>query len=222
MNKTFNLYCDESCHLENDNKSHMFLGSVSVAYNQLKHHTQMIKLLKQKHNFYGEIKWKSVSKSKQKFYSELIDYFFNTDMQFRTVGVKKCMFDPHLSHSFDDFYYKMYYVLLNYRIHSLYSYNVYLDIKDTLSAYKVNRLKSILNTKYGVFRNVQNMHSHESIFIQLTDFLMGAISYEHNNILKKNQTKVHLINKIKSHCGSDLSKTFNHHHQFNLFFIDLQ
>ena len=34
MSKTFNIYCDESCHLENDHKPYMFLGSVSSAYNQ--------------------------------------------------------------------------------------------------------------------------------------------------------------------------------------------
>ncbi|MBE6250150.1 MAG: DUF3800 domain-containing protein, partial [Bacteroidales bacterium] len=27
MNKTFNIYCDESCHIENDHKKYMFLGS---------------------------------------------------------------------------------------------------------------------------------------------------------------------------------------------------
>ena len=25
MNKTFNIYCDESCHIENDHKKYMFL-----------------------------------------------------------------------------------------------------------------------------------------------------------------------------------------------------
>lgn len=51
MNKTFNIYCDESCHLENDHKPFMFLGSVSSAYNQVKLHTERINELKQKHHF---------------------------------------------------------------------------------------------------------------------------------------------------------------------------
>ncbi len=46
MNKTFNIYCDESCHLENDHKPYMFLGKVSSAYNQVKLHTDYIKELK--------------------------------------------------------------------------------------------------------------------------------------------------------------------------------
>ena len=36
MSKTFNIYCDESCHIENDHKQFMFLGKVSAAYNQVK------------------------------------------------------------------------------------------------------------------------------------------------------------------------------------------
>ena len=91
--------------------------------------------------------------------------------------------------TFDDFYYKMYYQLLNYKIDTTDHYIVYLDIKDTLSAIKVRKLKQILNVKYGVFRNIQNIRSEESILMQLADFLMGAISYNYNDIQKLNQAK---------------------------------
>lgn len=46
VNKTFNIYCDESCHLENDKQRFMFLGSVCVGYNQIKGITNRIKDLK--------------------------------------------------------------------------------------------------------------------------------------------------------------------------------
>ena len=68
MSEIFNVYCDESCHLENDHKKYMFLGSTSVAYNQVKLHTDYINNLKKKHHFYAEIKWSTVSKSKLRFY----------------------------------------------------------------------------------------------------------------------------------------------------------
>ena len=42
MNKTFNIYCDESCHIEHDHKDYMFLGSVSCAYPQIRRHTKRI------------------------------------------------------------------------------------------------------------------------------------------------------------------------------------
>ena len=200
----------------------MFLGSVSSAYNQIKLHTENIKQLKDKHNFYAEIKWTSVSKSKYHFYMELVDYFFATDLKFRTVGVEKVKINNDaFGQSYDDFYYKMYYILLNHNLNNLYSYNVYLDIKDTLSAHKVNKLKEILNTKYGVFRNVQNIKSHESLILQITDFIMGAISYYHNNEEKANVAKMQIIKKIKQHSGENLMKT-NYSDKLNLFFIELQ
>lgn len=222
MNKTFNIYCDESCHIEHDQKPFMFLGSISAAYNQVKLHTEKIKEIKAKHNFYAEIKWTNVSKSKFHFYMELIEYFFATDLKFRTVGVDKSKINNEaFGSTYDDFYYKMYYYLLNHNLNSLYNYNVYLDIKDTLSAYKVNMLKEILNTKFGVFRNVQNIRSNESLLMQLTDFMMGAISYHHNNEAKENQAKVQIINKIQHHSGDNLMKT-NYSDKLNLFFIELQ
>lgn len=221
--KTFNIYCDESCHLENDHKPYMFLGSVSSAYNQVKRHTARINEIKKKHHFYAEIKWSNVSKSKLRFYEELIDYFFDTDLRFRTVGVKKCQINNEaFNQSYDDFYYKMYYYLLNHNLNFTYKYNVYLDIKDTLSAYKVNRLKEVLNTaKFGIFNNVQNIRSHESILMQIANFIMGAISYHHNNAKKENTAKIKIIEKIRQHAGETLDQT-NYSNKLNLFFIELQ
>ena len=143
--KTFNIYCDESCHLEHDHKKFMFLGSVSSAYPQVKRHCRRIKELKRTHNFYAEIKWSNVSMSKLRFYLDLVDYFFDTDLRFRAIGIEKSRIKcDDFNTSYDDFYYKMYYRLLNYNINTLYNYNVYLDIKDTLSALKVRRLKDLL------------------------------------------------------------------------------
>lgn len=222
MSKTFNIYCDESCHLENDHKPFMLLGQISVAYNQVRLHTKAINDIKDRHKFGAELKWTKVSKSKLSFYLDLVDYFFATDIQFRAVGVEKAKINNEkFNQSFDDFYYKMYYHLLNHNIDSSYSYNVYLDIKDTLSAHKVEKLKGILNTKYGVFRNVQNIRSHESILMQLADFLMGAISYKKNDTKRLNVAKLKIIEKIEKHCNHELTST-NYNDKINLFFIELR
>lgn len=42
--KTFNFYCDESCHLENDHLPFMLIGYVSSAYNQVKLHKDNIEI----------------------------------------------------------------------------------------------------------------------------------------------------------------------------------
>lgn len=220
MKKTFNIYCDESCHLENDHKDFMLLGSVSSAYNQVKGHTERIKALKEKHKFNAEIKWSKVSPSKQQFYIDLIDYFFATDLRFRAVVVDKSSIETG---DYDSFYYKMYYQLLNHNKNSTYSYNVYLDIKDTLSAFKVQKLREILNIKYGVFRTVQNIRSNESILMQLADFIMGAISYNLNNKGDNTVAKQSIIDKIAKHSKQELiSSSFFSEKKLNLFFIELR
>lgn len=223
MNKTFNIYCDESCHIEHDGFPFMFLGSVSCAYPQVRRHTQRIKEIKEKHRFYAEIKWTNVSSSKLRFYMELIDYFFDTDLKFRALGIKKEAINCEaFQSSYDDFYYKMYYQLLNYKIDTLDHYNVYLDIKDTLSAAKVRKLKEILNVKLGTFRNIQNIRSNESLLLQLCDLIMGAISYHNNDVKHANEAKVAIIEKIRKHSNlMDLSHT-NYNSKLNLFFIELR
>ena len=220
MKKTFNIYCDESCHLENDHKKYMLLGSVSSAYNQVKGHTERIKAIKEKHKFNAEIKWSKVSPSKQQFYIDLIDYFFATDLQFRAVIVDKSKIKTD---AYDTFYYKMYYQLLNHNKNSTYTYNVYLDIKDTLSAFKVQKLREILNVKYGVFRIVQNIRSHESVLMQVADFIMGAISYNLNNEGVNTNAKQSVIDKIAKHSQQELiNSSYFREKKLNLFFIELR
>ncbi|MEN6569634.1 MAG: DUF3800 domain-containing protein [Rikenellaceae bacterium] len=223
MGKTFNIYCDESCHLENDHKKFMFLGSVSCAYPQVERHSKRIAELKKEHNFYAEIKWTKVSHSKLYFYLDLVDYFFDTDLKFRAIGIDKSKIkNDDFLQTYDDFYYKMYYQLLIHNINSLYQYNVYLDIKDSLSACKVRKMREILNVKMGVFRSVQNIRSHESVLMQLADFLMGAISYNINDEKHGNSAKIQIIEKIKKHSQlPDLGKT-NYNDKLNLFFIELK
>ncbi len=185
-------------------------------------HTAQINELKQKHRFYAEIKWSAVSQSKLRFYSELIDYFFATDLKFRAIGIEKDKINnTAFGQTYDDFYYKMYYQLLNHKINSCYSYNVYLDIKDTLSSYKVRKLNEILNAKYGVFQRIQNIRSHESVLMQLTDFLMGAVSYYKNNQERKNTAKIQLIEKLMKKSGCSFDST-NYSEKLNLFFIELK
>lgn len=224
MNKTFNIYCDESCHIENDHKNFMLLGSVSSAYNQVKRHTERIKAIKIKYHFYGEIKWSNVSSSQYRFYKEVLEYFFDTDLHYRAVIVNKQKIDhSNIYQDYDTFYYKMYYFLLNHNKNSQYAYNVFLDIKDTLSAYKVTKLKEILNTQYEVFRNVQNIRSHESIILQISDLITGALAYHLNNKDKKVKAKVDLINLIRKHAPNGLEANSNYNDtKLNLFFIELQ
>ncbi len=222
MNKTFNIYCDESTHLQNDGMPYMIIAYISTAYNQLKQHNEHFKMLKAKHKFKGEIKWSNVSKSQYPFYSDVIEYFFATDINFRAVIVDKSQIDEsRLDFTYSDFYFQMYYQLLFHKIRPEYVYNIYLDIKDTCSQKKLKKLSDILNNSKAI-RNIQFIRSHESYLLQLSDLIMGAVNYrlrELNTVTAKNN----LIHKIETHTKIELTRsTPLNADKFNLFFIDLK
>lgn len=223
--KSYNIYADESCHLENDGIPFMLIGYTMAPYNKTKEHYDNIKLIKEKHGFKNEIKWNSVSSSKYDFYQDLIDYFFKSDLQFRTIVVDKRLIQLSENENFDDFYYKMYYQLLFHKIDMENSYYIYLDIKDTLSSRKVAKLKKILNIKYSTIRELKNIRSHESILMQMTDLLMGALSYHLRclDLENKVEAKINLIKRIELYHKLPLTKsTSRDNNKFNLFFIDLK
>ncbi|HRD39860.1 MAG TPA: DUF3800 domain-containing protein [Bacteroidia bacterium] len=216
--KTFNLYCDESTHLQNDGMPYMLISYVSCAYNQLKTHKEYIKHLKKKHSYKGEIKWSNISTKKYHFYSDLIDYFFSTDLLFRAVIIEKTQIK---SENFSEFYFMMYYQLLHHKLNLEHNYNVYFDIKDTCSHQKLHKLKTILKYNAAI-RNFQFIKSHESSLMQITDVIMGAINYKLRG-LNKVTAKNKIIEKIESHSKLSLTQsTAKNADKFNLFFIDLK
>ena len=97
------------------------------------------------------------------------------------------------------------------------------DIKDTLSAYKVNKLKDILNTQYGVFNNVQNIRSHESLLLQLSDVITGALSYHLNDSEGRVLAKRKIIETIDHRSGQKLTKSSTYDEdKMNVFHIELR
>jgi hypothetical protein len=116
----------------------------------------------------------------------------------------------------------MYYQLLSKKLDPENNYNIYLDIKDTRSAKKVNGLKKYLNANFITVRNLQNIRSYESELMQLTDILTGAISY-HLRGLNSVIAKRKIIEKIQQHSKHPLTcSTTKDQQKFNLFFIDLK
>jgi len=201
----------------------MLIAYVSSAYNQVKLHNRNIRALKQKYFLKGEVKWSALSKSQYPFYSELIEYFFATDLQFRAIVIDKAQLKHgEFNQSHDDFYDKMYFQLLNKKIYPENSYNIFIDIKDTHSYKKAASLKEFLNHNFVAVRNLQVIRSYESELMQLTDVLMGAISYhlrKDSKVIAKNR----IIEKIQAHCKLPLTQsTPRVADKFNLFFIELK
>ncbi|MHC4738052.1 MAG: DUF3800 domain-containing protein [Planctomycetota bacterium] len=216
MSITYNIYCDESCHLEHDHIPIMLFGAVWCPRNKVKDISKQIRQLKTKHNANGEIKWTKLSSGGRiQFYQNLLDYFFAEDnLNFRclvVVGKDRLNHDYFNQGSHDSFYYKMYYQLLLNVVNKPEShFNIYLDIKDTRGSRKIRELRNILHNKLGDYEHstisqIQLVRSHESELVQLADFLMGAVAYcNRDDISKNNSAKINIIQKIKTYTRTDL------------------
>jgi hypothetical protein len=227
MIEEFNVYCDESCHLENDGKKSMILGAIWCPVYHTHSIFERIREIKINHCLSKslEIKWNKVSPAKKDFYRDLIDYFFDEDdLHFRALIVpdKNILNHKIYNQTHDEFYYKMYFDLLKVILDPHSSYNIYIDIKDTRSQYKILKLQEVLrSSKYDfshkIVKKVQQVRSHEVEILQLTDLLLGAVSYEANG-LNTSETKKFLIDKIKHRSGYSLKySTLFKEQKFNLF-----
>ena len=216
MSLTYNIYCDESCHLEHDRQSVMVLGAVWCPKEKAHEISVHMRQLKKNHGLSTtfESKWTKVSPAKQAFYLNLLDYFFeNDDLHFRALVVQdKSRLQHELyEQTHDTWYYKMYFDMLNGILDPDARYRIYLDIKDTRSAAKISKLHDVLcsnvyDFQRQIIERVQTVRSHEVEILQLTDLLIGAVSYV-NRGLHTNAAKVALIERMREHSGYSLTKT---------------
>jgi hypothetical protein len=226
MSETYNLYCDESCHLENDGQKAMVLGAVWCPSDKRREIADRIREIKIKHGLgkQFEIKWTKVSQSKLDFYLDVVDYFFDDDdCHFRAlVAPNKSILDHgKYGQNHDQWYYKMYFVMLKAVFQPQSHYRVYIDIKDTLGADKVKTLHNVLcNNAYDYSRTlverIQQIHSDEAEQMQLADLLIGALSYLHRG-LSANKAKNKIIQRIRQRSGYELTRnTLQMETKFNL------
>ena len=231
MENIFNVYCDESCHLEKDHQPVMLQGALWCSVLDARQLSLSIREIKKTHKADGELKWTKVSRSRVKFYLELVNFFFkNPGIHFRALVVLE---KNKLNHSrfnlgsHDDFYYKMYFSLLSKILSPDKQYNIYLDIKDTRSRLKVKKLREVLcNNVYDftsqMIKHIQNIHSHESDLMQMCDFLLGAVSYRQRG-LASNPVKKEVVEEIEKRLGrSLLVSTPLGEEKFNLFLFTPQ
>ena len=217
MTDTYNIYCDESCHLEHDHQQAMVLGGVWCPLEKSREIAVRLREIKQKHGISTgfEVKWTKVSGSKQSLYLDIVDYFFDDDdLSFRALIVpnkSRLQHDAVPGQDHDTWYYKMYFDMLKVIFRPDSRYRVYLDIKDTRGVEKVQKLHEVLcNNMYDFRREVierlQLVRSHEVEQLQLADLLIGAISYV-NRGLQGNAGKLAVIDRMRKRSGYALTRT---------------
>ena len=216
MSEPYNIYCDESGHLEHDHQAAMVIGAIWCSTLLAGGHARDFRALKVKHglNPHFEIKWTKVSESKIGFYLEILEHFFaNPDLHFRALLVPDKAKLDHKAHdqNHDQWYHKMYFDMLKFIISPSAKYRVYIDIKDDWGGLKVDHLHEILsNNIYDfsqtVVERMQIMRSHESELLQVADLLIGAVSYVARD-KGGNRGKLRLIDFVRKQTGYSLQKS---------------
>lgn len=231
MSEIYNIYCDESCHLEHDKQKSMVIGAMWCPKNKSKDFFYQIRDIKLQHNLPAkfEIKWTKVSPAKIAFYLNLVEWFFKcTELNFRAIIIpdKTVLDHAKFLQTHDDWYYKMFFRLLGPLLDKDNTYNIYLDIKDTCSVAKEEKLREFLSHHMHDFsmeaiEKIQAVSSHEIELIQLADLFIGALSYRSRK-LKDSEAKIRLINKIEENCQYPLSYTRpKMDKKFNIFYWDI-
>jgi hypothetical protein len=216
MKTTYNIYCDESCHLENDHHNVMVLGALWCPLEKVQEISDRLREIKSKHRRKPtfETKWTKVSPGGKALYLDLLDYFFDDDdLHFRALIVpdKSLLMHDDFGQDHDTWYYKMYFDMLKIILNPESVYRIYIDIKDTRSADKIAKLHdilcyNILDFSRKIIERVQPVRSEEVEILQLTDLLIGAVSYK-NRGLAGNLGKEALIERMQKRSNLSLTQT---------------
>lgn len=228
--KRYNVYCDESCHLEKDTSPIMILGAMYCQEERKKQIYDEIRAIKTKHNIssFFEIKWTKVSESKIDFYLELLDYFWNNqDLLYRGLvasGKQSLDHDKYNGGDYDLWYYKMYYRMLDPVISPNDKYHIMVDIKDTRGGKRVAKLREVLcnniyDFKKEVIDQIGQINSKESEILQLADLINGALAFYHRGLADNadsNQGKVKFVRALQRYVDLDNNTRYGER-KFNLF-----
>lgn len=216
----YNVYCDETCHLEHDGINDMVIGAVWCPQNKLREINQRIKEIKARNGISPstELKWTKVSPAKVQAYKDIIDYFFDDDdLHFRAIIIpdKSKLNHAEFHQTHDEWYYKMYFDMLKVILSPKDRYEIYIDIKDTNSYRKAQKLKEVCsNSMYdfsqSVIQRLQPVRSDEIQIMQLVDLLIGAVGYQNRvfpNGTTRSQAKIDIIELIKKRSNYLLTRT---------------
>lgn len=213
--KAYSIFCDESCYLQFDDSDIMCIGAIIVPDADRDTYKFEIKRIKRKFGILHELKWNTVSRTHLAMYDEILRLFFKSSMVFRSILVKnKSNIQAHsLEHyEYNRFYYSVIEQLIQFSIQynsdSANSYRIFLDLKDNNGKFKLASIHNVLTSMIGSndkIQSLQNIRSHESQLIQLTDIIIGAITYKARG-LNGSEAKSHIVNLIEDLSGYHLDE----------------
>ncbi len=220
----FEVYCDESrqqLFTGRDRAGFVCLGSLWLESNQRQHLKERVQELRHRHSVGGEFKWHKVSRSREQFYLDLTELFFGEQVRFRAIVLPADEMDAVRFHASDQelMFYKFYYQLLHHWILDQNRYRIFIDMKTNRSAGRVQTLERVLRNANltSEILGVQALPSRELDLMQLTDVLLGAVSYSFNG-RGTSQVKNAVVESICGHIGrGEIAPTPRSEEKFNVF-----
>jgi len=215
----YKIFCDESNHLLNTKSNVMVNGAIHTKEDEVEQINRDIKGLKNKHNYFNELKWIKLLNSKKEFYKDIIDYFFSSNMAFKATFIpnKKENVHKQYNKSHDEFYYIVYYYTMRNFMNISHEYKIYLDYKDINGGKRIKELQKRLGRNTAEC-DIYIIQSQESQILQICDLFIGAISYKNrDDIEKKSEIKNFIISYIESKTGFELISTPPWEEKFNIF-----
>ena len=230
----FEIYCDESrpdlfTSKAQKKDKYLLIGGLWLPADKRIEIKQRIKTLKDKHRIGGQIKWQKISKSRIRFYSELVDLFmsYKLDLRFRCIAVKADTVNFNLYHNGDAElgFYKFYYELIHHWIFDFNEYTIFCDTKTNRKPDRLSVLKRCLEKSNltSMIHSIQASPARESVLIQLTDFFLGAVGSELNQSITAKSAKNTILPYLRKQLKQNrISPTPKSEEKFNVFEIKLQ
>lgn len=227
----FDVYCDEShpdllCS-NNPPAQFMIIGSLWLATSDRSNFKAEIHNLRNQYKVGGEFKWRKVSPSRYEFYKELTNWFFNQGdrLRFRCIVVDRKEVNLIKFHRNDQElgFYKFYYQMLHHWILDYNEYSIFCDYKSNRERNRLPVLKRCLGASNIVSQitSVQATRSKDSVLLQLSDLLTGAVSAKFNKSMQADSAKANLISQIESKISIAIRHTGKSEQKFNVFVINL-
>ena len=225
----FDVYCDEShpdaFTSQNPSGDYLVIGSLWLPAEDRAKHKAALHALRERYRIGPEFKWTKLSRSRFTFYSALVDWFFaqGDHVRFRAIVVDRRKLDWLHFHDGDTElgFYKFYYQLLQHWILDNNRYAIFCDLKSNRKRDRLHVLKRCLGNANlsSEVDFVQSVRSEESVLIQFTDVLTGAVAARMNGTLHAGTTKSQLIETIEKQLGRRIAHTPKSEKKFNVFNI---
>jgi hypothetical protein len=226
------IYCDESRQelfwsRKRKGARYIVIGGIWLKRNDRPKIKERVIALRKRYKTYGEIKWRNVAPSRLDFYKALVELFLERDLRFRCIVIDKDQLDLVRFHSSDEElgFYKFYYQLLHHWIEDFSRYSVFVDLRTSGSPSRVKELYNVLcNANLAAeIVQIQALPSEESFFIQLADFLVGAVGYSAHG-RDESEAKHAIITMLENRLGRRelCEHTWRTEDKFNVFRIQLQ